>query len=597
MVSATTAFYEFLDTAFKDPHMVECGLKKFLTEDVIGEERKKLLIEIKCFEFYFQGGTIKPNREYIGQDGKYISYPDINGFNNEEIEYIKSRLDSVSNPYLAARYSHLLWLINKHNSFAEIAVESYLKLSDIFFEISIKGNIQFYKFCQALHCFHNISLAAKYKIDECRVVLLKWINNSQLPVTWKDNIADIIADSPLYKRMDIQGVTAILLSFIPTHNDQHLDKERYLKTCLSIAQKEGVSLKEIYDLLGENELFNANENAEDESGMIAMSCYQKATYYFRLAENNEKFNQASTLYTNQKNKFKLKLFQYEFDPEKVKVLNDSQNTMVEKMLSSQEVHPCLYLVHNRNIIMSEDDLVKQAQEAITASSFLNLISTQVYDLNNNAKALITDEDKLEHQKFQTYIFNLQLYTITLLHKFFYRGFRTGKLTKEEIMAFLNKSWMGRKLAAFSADETPDVFSWMELVGPALFDLLSQLETQILDKEFKPNFVLSIDSLSIKIEGLIRDIARLSGQSVTKIKENESQEMNLEELLKDESISKIFTGEDVLLWKYLLTKKGWNMRNNIAHSFYRPADYNESKAILLLLAVFRLCKYDTWIQAE
>lgn len=143
---------------------------------------------------------------------------------------------------------------------------------------------------------------------------------------------------------------------------------------------------------------------------------------------------------------------------------------------------------------------------------------------------------------------MQLSTIPIIEKLLYKGIKTAKLTKENIIGFFNHSWLASLLEGFTSDETPETFSWIELLGPGLFDVLSQLESQIYDKEFKPNFILGIDSLSIKIGGLIRDLARLSGKTVTKIKEGESSEMNLEELLRDEEIKKLFTEEDILLWR-------------------------------------------------
>lgn len=591
MIDTHATFYDYLNEAYKDPTIASENLKKFLTQEVIGEERIKLLIEIKCFEFFFQNGTIKPMMEYIDKQGNSACYPDISAFTGEEIDYLKSRIEQVCQPFPLSRYSHLLWLIKKHNSFAEISVDAYLNLTHIFFELSINGNNLYYKFCSTLHCYHNISVAIKYKVDECKKELVKWLRIEQLPATWKDNIVDIIVDSPLYKKKDLQGLTSLMLSFIPGADQKYFDKEKYLKSCLLLSQKEGVANNEIFNLLGQNELLLAGEKEDDSSGMIAMSSYQKASYYFRMAGNDIKYNEASTLYTQQKSKFRLDVFEHEFEPEKVKLVNEAQNKMVDRMLSEKDFASCWYLVHNKNLLMNDADITKAANETIKASSFMHLVNTQVYDLNNNAKALISEHDKLEHQKFQNYIFHLQLTTISIIQKFLYKGIRTGKLSRENIMTFFKQTWLGNRLKSFSSDDEPEIFSWMQLFGPALHDLLFQIEAQILDKNFQPNFLLSIDSLSIKIEGAIRDIARLAGKTVTRIKETEALEMNLEELLKDDSIVKIFTEEDVLFWKYLLTKKGWNIRNNVAHSFYRPADYNDAKAILLLLAVFRLCKYD------
>jgi len=578
------------DQAYLDPHHIPEFLKKGLTEDVIGQERDNLLTEIKCFEFFFQNGELHPMLESVDKDGNKWCYPEISKFTESEINYLKKRLSSKLHPYPKSRYAHILWLITKHNDFGNIAVNAYKELTSIYFEKSVEGFQLFHEFCQVLHCYHRVSVAIKYDLDECKKELVNWLQNDKLPTTWKDNILDIILDSPLYKHADFQGLTSLMISYITNIDENYFVRERYLKSCLLLAQKEGILNNDIFNHLGENELALANKREDDQSGMILIACYQKAAYYYRMAGNAEMCNKVSSLYTQQKAKLKLNLFQYEFPPEHVKLLNDEHNAIVDKMLSKTEPSPLWYLVLNKGLLTNEKSLEEGARENMK-NSFMYFANMQVYDLNNNAKTLKDEDDKLAHQKSQNYSFHLQLSTMPIIEKFLYKGVRTGKLNRDSIMNFFSQTWLSKPLEVFTAGETPETFSWFQLLGPGLFDVVSQLEAQILDKKFNPNFILSIDSLSIKIEGIIRDLLRLSGISVSKIKEGETLELNLEELLREEAVTEIFTEEDILLWKFLLTKNGWNLRNNVAHSFYRPNDYNRSKAILLLLSVFRLCKYN------
>jgi len=62
---------------------------------------------------------------------------------------------------------------------------------------------------------------------------------------------------------------------------------------------------------------------------------------------------------------------------------------------------------------------------------------------------------------------------------------------------------------------------------------------------------------------------------------------LEELLKYEKALALFEKEDVLLWRSVLTKKGWNTRNYMAHGCYRSNNYTQQKALLLLLCGYRI----------
>ena len=583
----------YLNSLEKDsylhPHAVGGWLKTFLTESLTADERNGLMTEIKCWDFYFNGSELVPQIEQVYKDGSKNCYPDINQFSDKELDYLKTRLNEANHPFLKSRYAHLLWIRTKHNQFAQTATDEYRKLLSLYYGNSVNGGDKFYLFSQVLAVMHSISTKIKYKLGELKIELIKWLKDENIPLTWRGNILAIIVDSMVFKKSDLSGLTLHMLSGMEGKQESYSTIDDYLKQCLQLSLKEGVLSDDIYMRMGMNELSLAEMKSGDESGLIRISCYQRAAHYFKQGNNVEEYNKALELYTNQKSKLHLKLFQYEFSPEQVGQINDTLNKVVDKMLSLEDYSPLEYLVHNRHFLMNESDLQKEAEGTI-GNTITYVSNTSVYDNNNNFRQLSGQEDKVAFHKHQIYSFHLQTTAIPLVIKFFYKGIRTGKLNRDKIISFFNQTWFSKGLEAFTADEKKEVFSWIELLGPGLYDLISQMEAQILDNKFKPNYILSIDSLSTKIEGVIRDLARLAKKPVTKIREGDAVEMNLEELLRDEAITSLFKDYDILLWKYVLTKSGWNLRNNTAHSFYRPTDYSENRAILLLLSIFRLCKY-------
>ena len=159
-----------------------------------------------------------------------------------------------------------------------------------------------------------------------------------------------------------------------------------------------------------------------------------------------------------------------------------------------------------------------------------------------------------------------------------------------VLEYLNCTWYAGTLSEFTVAEEPEKFTWIDLIQPGLVGIFNQFESKLHDKKYQENYILCIDSLATKIEGIIRDLARLNGFTVTKIKDKETSEVNLEDMLGDEKIRNFFSSEDRMLFRYTLTRRGWNIRNNIAHAFYRPSDYSPEKAILLFLCIFRLSRY-------
>ncbi|MBK7764421.1 MAG: DUF4209 domain-containing protein [Bacteroidetes bacterium] len=100
-----------------------------------------------------------------------------------------------------------------------------------------------------------------------------------------------------------------------------------------------------------------------------------------------------------------------------------------------------------------------------------------------------------------------------------------------------------------------------------------------------NYILSVDSLTMKFEGALRDFIRLCGGSTSIFKKDELQEQLLDELLENPITQNYFTVNDVELFKYTFTKKGKNLRNNVAHSFLDFSDYNFQSASLCFFSVY------------
>jgi hypothetical protein len=105
-----------------------------------------------------------------------------------------------------------------------------------------------------------------------------------------------------------------------------------------------------------------------------------------------------------------------------------------------------------------------------------------------------------------------------------------------------------------------------------------------------NFVLCIDSLALKFEGILRDFAKVIGAPSQVHSKGWNREAYIEDLLEDEKIKSFLHEDDVLLFKYLFTSQGQNIRNNVAHSFYKFHHYKPELMILIILAVLRISKY-------
>lgn len=85
--------------------------------------------------------------------------------------------------------------------------------------------------------------------------------------------------------------------------------------------------------------------------------------------------------------------------------------------------------------------------------------------------------------------------------------------------------------------------------------------------------ISVDLLSIRFEGILRDMVGNYGGHVTKVgRDNSLSQVLLDSLLREPCLREIFREEDMVFFEYVFTAKGHNIRNNVAHAFYIPQDY-------------------------
>ena len=104
--------------------------------------------------------------------------------------------------------------------------------------------------------------------------------------------------------------------------------------------------------------------------------------------------------------------------------------------------------------------------------------------------------------------------------------------------------------------------------------------------------VSVDELSIRFEGILRTIVdNCGGQTVRLGRDGCTTEaVLLDDLLRDSTLLKVFSKDDIDFFEYVFTAKGFNIRNDVAHAFYIPQDYNIIKATLVFLCILRLTKF-------
>ena len=113
-----------------------------------------------------------------------------------------------------------------------------------------------------------------------------------------------------------------------------------------------------------------------------------------------------------------------------------------------------------------------------------------------------------------------------------------------------------------------------------------------------DYITVTDTLTVKIESILRLYCERIGIATMKPREKSGVALVMEKLL-DDLLSDLkdtpekptgFKEEDRLLLKYVLTLKGHNLRNRVAHGLMDACEYNFPNIVILLVILLRLSNY-------
>jgi len=160
--------------------------------------------------------------------------------------------------------------------------------------------------------------------------------------------------------------------------------------------------------------------------------------------------------------------------------------------------------------------------------------------------------------------------------------------------------MGKKFLQKLNDENDEYYNFISVIAPSLYSFLYQVEICVLSNIGfdKLNWILCIDSMTLKFEGALRSFIKLQGSSTlttkqkkrSKTNDTDIREQTLDELINSKIIKSNFSDNEIALFKMVFTENGANIRNNVAHGFYHYENYSFSKALKVFLCIMRLGKY-------
>lgn len=561
--------------------------------------------ELDSFNFEINKNILNPKYIVTNEKGEEVKIPNIDNFNENTYEYLIERLNSTSNPILKARYAHILWLSpKKHSKYAKNVIDSYLEIIKIFekkdkekpkdhYGLRI-GNIVNNAFC--------IGCQIKYRLNEIKAEIMRLIKNFNLDSSsafaLRFTLIDLVLDEKkIFQKKDLGWLEKEcwqLSDVLIKEGNRHgairmLERGEKIEEGLGkTSSKWRKKIAEAYESL--------IYQAEDGKNFAVISFCQQALENYKKIKDPKKIKELEKRYIELKGSMELAKVEKKVDL--TNHIKKCKEIVAKIVIKEQPEGIIKLLMLSKDLLPKYKDMEKYANKIGEDSIIFQLIPETVMDQRGHAAQHFTEQEEKNYKRIlDMYGWEIQFNKRFMIKEIFFQAIIEKKLSGEVFLKFFKeKSWLGKNLKRTVAGEEIQ-YNWLNLIAPSILNYFNMMNYFFLDSSESPNLVLPIDSLILKIEGLLRDMCEFSGlatfrQTTDKKGRPIVREKDLHSLLYEDKIKELFDEDDLLFFKYLLVEQaGLNLRHRIAHSLLYFQEYNVDIMHLLIIALLRIGKYD------
>lgn len=527
-----------------------------------------------------------------------IYWPDVRSYKNEDFEFFEERYKACKNVYAKTEYGLMVYFgqktdYSKRNEFKTQLCDELIKLANEYYtqtkagDISQLGNIQ-----------HTLILAFKIA------------SSSKLEPQLKV-IIDIMYE--IHQNWDIESTNT---SYIPLRFSSFMSEnygvfKEHVDFAKIISRNEyAIELVEKNNLYSAADALIINDKIKQKVGQpIDDSLRQRAEVYERIAKLRErdmacihfielalnlykqlkdevKTNELEKLYSEKRGSFPLN----QVSSPLPQAYTDAVNAFIEQTIESNSEESLLHEFIN-SPWYETDDSIRSLSEAVDMG-FIDLLPLAIIDERGNTIKIYSPEDG---RFWSTYSYYFGFGTITML-ELFKAALMSGKLSYESTIKYLENSWLNEPIERNYNGGKVTVIP-LDTIKPGIKKIFEEFQRVLEEEKYECDFVTCIDSLTLKVEGILRFFCEKLGISTFASRNNVTVIM---EKLFDDLIADVkdtperptgFIEDHRTLIKYVMSEKiGWNLRNEVAHSLMQIKDYSVDKIIVLFCLILKLSAY-------
>lgn len=576
-------YYQFVEGDTSLLYDINLAKKLLVLRDKLSDETLKssCTYELHFVEFPFHKGKFSPQISLTNGE----EYPNLSAAG---VDYLKSRGSKTTNPKFKGKYNHLLWEMLKHNDFGKLAVDNYYTMlyhafahdnsiaSDTLTQQAFKNHFE---------TLYLISQRLNYRTRDVADLFDRYLKSDKIHAFKKVTLMAFIADEA--KKNDprvLQNFFDYSSQVVETGEHPQLF-EKYVDLLVLLSQKLKLSPVPFYEKLGEHFLSEGNKRDD----FIAHDLYLRSVQNFQKAGNKPKVEEVSVLVEKAKRTLNFKKVTNEYSSETLNRIWQDMISRMDKILALDDSDAIYdYLIHGPGFLPSAKSLDENIQSEIS-----KIMRIMTFDINKNV-------DQKGVGGINLYLIYIQNFTLKLTWYMFSNGIKAGTFTFDSLVDYLKRrSWYGGDFTFIDGDGERQGFDWIQLISPSLFSFFKQSELDMAQgKNSDEGYILAVDSLSLKFEGLLREFCRTIGAQTIEFKADGTQErISFDKLLSNEKIEAIIPPDDIAFLKWLFTDEGFNLRNNVAHCFYPARKYSAGIMFLLIMALLRLGNYEFNVKGE
>jgi len=550
------------------------------------------------------------------EDGSQVPlyWPDVTKYTQQYFEYFEKRYNECKNLYAKTEYGLMVYFgektaTSRHNDFKRQLCNELFQLSK---EYHAKANKGGEKNHYVLHFFHSLRMAfgvaEKSNLEPELTNIIKYIFETHQ--NW-----DITKDGTLRILLDLSG---LLSDYFGLSNklidfqkivDKNLEGAEELEKTyvwgamyaidrnIAIEQKRN---KPVADLLKyKAKLYEKlATDAESKSNLACVNFAENALRIYQQIKLPDDISRLEKYYSELRGKFRLSEIRQELPKEHI----DNMNERILKAVADNNERGIINHFITSPWYDTIQNIKDRSVELSKQTVLLSMLPTSIMDkFGNTVDVFYTDEEKEKFNFWNSYTFNFQIGTQTM-HRFFIEAYKAKKLNYASVISHLEGTWFNEVIVRNYHGQAVEVKP-IDTLKPGLKRLFEELDSYFADNTYQCEFVTVTDSLTLKVEGLLRYFCEKIGIATFKTRQKGSDRLVMEKLL-DDLLADIahepplkpeqktnFDEEDRILIKYVLAEKaGLNLRNAVAHGLMDVFEYSFEHVVVLFCIIIKLSKY-------